>query len=510
SLLRMLSADAARLLGSAGVTIDYLHIDGDHSARGVVADLADYLPLLSAKAIVSLHDLRMECVQQAMAAIACKYPALEWITLSEVGNGTAVLRRRASTLPPRLPPLLHDREDTQRTTRLTEAIAIRETERSQAKARYERWHYLTTPAYRSRYDIVARSLDLANHTIVEIGGYPNSIVRHLSNAKRVVAIEPYAPPEYLAEINTVAQERGIDLIVKLGKLGAAELNAGFLGSYVLVALGLDVSAGCDSPKEFRAALEALVDLAGHAKIAAVEIPGYAPSQVALQCLLACIETKIIQDIILDLSQDPAADEYFVKDDRAKRRVLIFRPERILPLPQREPVLSNSAARFPALAAGLPALGTAYNFGETASFRIGSAAAGFLFSGWSHVEANRVWGIGKASKLQLEISGLANNPIPIYLRLDLVPFVIPGKLPHQRLSIAVNGRRLFKGKVRSAGFLDVPVPREVLLRRNPVQIILIHPDGAKPAETLPNTLDGRVLSISLRSLALINRAETEMI
>jgi hypothetical protein len=506
TVLRMLSKDAAQLFASAGMTLDYLHIDGDHSARGVIADITAYLPLLSAKAIVSLHDLRMDSVRQAMTDIAGRYPALEWVTFSEVGNGTAVLRRRAAALPPCLPLSLSAAQEPGRAVRLAEALASRETERSQAKARYERWHYLTTPTYRSRYDLIARSVDLPDHAIVELGGYPNSIVRHLAAARRVITIEPYAPPEYLAEIQAVAAQRGIDLLVKHGILGQIELDADLLGPYVLVALGLDISAGCDSADEFHAALAALVNLAGHAEIAAVETPGYPPSQAVLQCLLACVQPAVMHDITLDLSRDPVADEYFVKDNRALRHLLVFRPARVLPPALREPILSSSAARFSDLKGGPPVLSKAYNFGETVHFRTGSDGRRFLTFGWSGVEAQYVWGIDKTSKLELAISGLADNAGPLGLRLELVAFLAAGKLSHQRLAIVVNGTRLFKGKIQG-GPLDVPVTRELLLRREPAQIVLIHPDGKRPLELLANSKDPRVLSIGLRSIALINRAET---
>jgi hypothetical protein len=506
TILRMLSKDAAQLFASAGMTLDYLHIDGDHSAHGVVADLSDYLPLLSNRAVVSLHDLRMESVRQAMVEIGRRYPTLEWVTFNEIGNGTAVLRRRSSDLPPLLPLSIRNTEDSKRTTRLDETIAVRETERSQAKARYERWHYLTTSAYRSRYDIIAKSVDVADYTVVEVGGFPNSIVRHLNAAKRVIAIEPYAPSEYLAVIKAAAGERGIDLLVKQGTLGGVELQTDLLRPYALVALGLDVSAGCDSPGQFHAALGSLIDLVEHAEIAAVEAPGYPPSQAALQSLFACVEPRIMQDITLDLSQDPAADEYFVKDERAKRRLLVFRPDQVLSLPRREAILSASAALFPDFKTGLRLQAKAYDLGDTIQFRSDSSAAGFLASGWSHVESRHVWAIGKSSTIELDITGLAANTKPILLRLELISFLLAGELPQQRLAVIVNGKRLFKEKIRSPGFLDIPVPREVL-RRNPVRIVLIHPDGAKPSDLLPGSTDGRVLSIGLRSIALINCAET---
>lgn len=507
TILRMLSSDAARLFAAAGITIDYLHIDGDHSARGVVADVTDYLPLLSRKAVVSLHDLRMPSVRQAMVEIGRDHPALEWVTFDEIGNGTAILRRRASQLPAPLALSRNAMEDAERPTRLDAALAARQAGRSQAKARYERWHYLTTPGYRSRYAIVAPHIDLPGRTIIEIGGYPNSIVRHLKSAERVIAIEPYAPPDYLDEIHAAAKERGIELLVRQGGLGKAELHPSLLQAYALVALGLDVPAGCDSREEFRAALESLVELAAGADIVAVEASAYPPSQVACGCLLACIEPRIVQDISLDLSQDPAADEYFVKDERARRRILVFRPGSVLSDAQRMPLLARSAAAFPDFRAGMLLRAKTYEFGSSIEFRAGSGAEGFLGSGWSGLEARHVWAIGRSSTIELAVAGLSNHPRPVELRLDLAAFLLPGKLPHQRLAVVVNGRRVFKGKIRTPGLLDIPIDREVLLRRDPLRIALIHPDGAKPRDLIANSADPRILSVGLRSLALVSRAVT---
>jgi hypothetical protein len=516
TVLRMLSEDAAQLFASAGVQIDYLHIDGDHSTRGVIADVSSYLPLLSSKAIVSLHDLRMKSVREAMLEVERRYPALEWVTFAEVGNGTAVLRRRSAALPRQLPPSISVTDDLGRATHISEEIALRETEQSQTKARYERWHYLTSPSYRSRYDLVARSIDLAGCTVVEIGGFPNSVIRHLHHAKRVIAVEPYAPPQYLAEIQGLAAERGIDLLVLRGRLGATELTAELLGDYTLVALGLDVSGGCDTAEEFHAALRALLDLAVRAEISAIECPGYPPSQVALQCILACIEPKIIQDITLDLSQDPAADEYYVKDARAKRRILILKPGPAPPPSHWEPILSRCAALFPdlikglpvqaeAVALGLPQKSNSYELGETIHFKHGLDTRGVLVSGWSGLGPSSVWGIERASKLQLDVTRLAEQAGPVALRLDLIPFVVGRKVPLQRLAILVNGARVFKGAIQSRGFLDVPVPLDVLCRKTPIQIVLIHPDGAKPGEVIKTSQDFRVLSIALRSIAFVDVA-----
>jgi len=90
----MLSQDAAKLFQRQNVKIDYLHIDGDHSKRGVISDFEHYLPLLSAKAVVSIHDLNMQGVQEAISDVRLRHDDWEILTLGDLGAGTAFLRRR--------------------------------------------------------------------------------------------------------------------------------------------------------------------------------------------------------------------------------------------------------------------------------------------------------------------------------------------------------------------------------------------------------------------------------
>ncbi len=446
TILCMLSSDAAKLLGSGGIKIDYLHIDGDHSTQGVCSDLRNYLPLLSEKAVVSLHDLRLDAVRQAMSEIACEHPGLEWVTFGEVGNGTAVLRRRAEVLAPSLKLSLRGTEDLRRVTSLPPSLISREVERNQNKARYEQWNYLATPAYRFRYDIVAKAIDAPGRTIVEIGGYPNSIVRHLGAAKRVISIEPYAPAEYLAEVQAAAHERGIDLLVLNGTLGSVSLEPSLLENYALVALGLDVSAGCETVEQMSAALDALAKLAGQAQIVAVETSKHAPSEVALRTLLGCIEFKIVHDISTDFSMDPVADTFFVKDGRSKRRLLVIRPQHVLSRGSQQTFISASAGRLLSLKNYQDTRD--YQLGEKISFKTDTDSARFLVSGWSHLEANSVWATGTVSKLELKFETPSDGTEALQLRLNFAPFVRAAKLPYQRLAIAVNGKRLFKGRIQS--------------------------------------------------------------
>src|SRR5262249_39279826 len=75
-----------------GRKIDYLHIDADHSASGVLADVRAYLPLLSEHANITLHDTRMDSVAEALATIKVELPNYDYVNFPDVGQGVALFR----------------------------------------------------------------------------------------------------------------------------------------------------------------------------------------------------------------------------------------------------------------------------------------------------------------------------------------------------------------------------------------------------------------------------------
>jgi hypothetical protein len=211
---------------------------------------------------------------------------------------------------------------------------------------------LATPAYRSRYEVIAAAIDRDGGTVVEIGGFPNSVVDVFARSARVLALEPYAPDDYVARVNAAARSKSIDYELRSGSVGAAAPFSEDIGDYALVCLGLDISSACDTIADFEASLSALIRLARHASIVAVEIPEYPPSIAIWSFLEACLKPTVVRDLRLDLSADPVADEYCVKDNRARRRVIVFQSSKDEKAPTAEAV-RHCAARLYSLKEQLP-------------------------------------------------------------------------------------------------------------------------------------------------------------
>jgi hypothetical protein len=92
-LWKMLTTEA--VCKFADKTIDYLHIDADHSYMAVKNDLLNYLPKMSEKGIITLHDtiLRQNCgVWQLIEEIRA---ANKWDVCNlRLGMGLAVLMHK--------------------------------------------------------------------------------------------------------------------------------------------------------------------------------------------------------------------------------------------------------------------------------------------------------------------------------------------------------------------------------------------------------------------------------
>jgi hypothetical protein len=119
------------------------------------------------------------------------------------------------------------------------------------------------------------------------------------------------------------------------------------------------------------------------------------------------------------------------------------------------------------------------------------------SGWSTPEDGFTWAIGDRSRLVLA----APPKAPCYtLEFDVIPFRAPPLLQGQRLSVSVNGTLVQQFDRLPRGRSSCVVPGHLLRGRDSVEILLEHPDAARPCDAAAMP-DDRRLAIAFRSLTL---------
>jgi hypothetical protein len=89
-IVEMNSADYAAVAKNQDIKIDYLHIDGDHTYEGALSDFTKYLPLMSNKGLITIHDTggRFPC---AAIVSTIKGMGHSVIDLPHVGEGMAIV-----------------------------------------------------------------------------------------------------------------------------------------------------------------------------------------------------------------------------------------------------------------------------------------------------------------------------------------------------------------------------------------------------------------------------------
>lgn len=510
-ILSMLSVDAAKLFALERIRIDHLHIDGDHSSRGVLADFEAFAGLLGDHAIITLHDLRMTGVAEAVAAITGRHRDIQVLTFPEVGAGTGVMRRTVAIDTPRRSQRRAEFVDPARKVGLSPDPVRTATDVSQRKALFERWSYLDTATYQLRYKLAAEFIDQPDRTIVEIGGYPNSIVGLLRQTKTVHLIEPYAPSPFIEAIKSRAAERAIDVFIHPGNLADAAPAPHALGVYNLVVMGLDLNSGATRDEDWTADFETLLALVSRASRAVLETAGYSTSQITFAHLLKILRPKIISDITLDLSKDPVADSYHVKDGRAVRRLVVMEVA--------EPVdlksagirsLVESAAKEISLARtkAYAPVKADYHFGTTIGFEAGGLSILYTREGWAGPEKRHRWMVDEESRLVLSVVRPAEAMIAtgvVRLVVNARPLVVKGKIDHQTLVITVNGEPVHEGRYSEQAEINVAIPAPLFFKKQPARITFLHPDARRPCDLVEGSQDRKVLSFAVSSMLLTHES-----
>jgi hypothetical protein len=359
--------------------------------------------------------------------------------------------------------------------------------------------------------MAAHAVDRDETTIVEVGGFPNSIVHFLRRAKVVHAIEPYAPNDYVAAIEASAETRDIEFRLHRASLADAALNEMNLSGFHLVILGLDVTAGARSQLDVARSLGRLVELIARAKSTIIEYPRYRPSLFTWEFLERALSPTLSSDISFDMSQDPVADEYWVKDQRAQRRYMAISRTALCSGRELEDLTEKYAAIiFRKANKEGEFVPVQYVLGEPISFLRGGLAEAYQGTGWAAPETRHTWTLGRESHLLLHWVDPEKHNEASDLKLTLTTRVYCGLegAPHQRVALIVNGEEVDAVRLDQRGPIDVSftIPRSTWDRQNPVRMTLVHPDAISPHQ-LGKSEDKREIALGIVSLTISRDSES---
>lgn len=145
----------------------------------------------------------------------------------------------------------------------------------------------------------------------------------------------------------------------------------------------------------------------------------------------------------------------------------------------------------------------YVLGETLTFPRGGSAAQFMRENWAAPEAWATWGSGPEFGLDLPL-GSATLPDAVILRAQVAPNLAPN-FPDLTVQVLVNGVPVaewsFHNSEQSITTRTARVPREVLLRANPVQIRFHVVGTIHSAMEMGKGQDTRRLSLAFLNLSL---------
>jgi len=141
----------------------------------------------------------------------------------------------------------------------------------------------------------------------------------------------------------------------------------------------------------------------------------------------------------------------------------------------------------------------YSWGGKIEFGFMGNAQPYQTHGWSLPEDGFTWTEGKSASLTMPI---AQAPSAVVLKVNLMAFLVSGKLPRQRVLIEVNGEEVGQWKLNSGTFQDwtLLLPEKVFRGANSVTLTFKTPNSFSPAQ-LGLSRDGRVLGIAVRNIEL---------
>ena len=304
------SAAALNWFMPQNLTIDYLHIDADHSFEGCMADFKNYSAFLTEGSLVTFHDTNYP--QSGVKHIVNYVRTLgdcDVVDFVEHGAGTAILRVGKD---------LSTRNTLQTTRGSTEpaVLVTRKRATDPVSPGALDWRYLEAESYMSRHILAAHYLrDCA--TVIEIGSSKTPIHEYLTgHHASVVVIDPLAREKELTELN------GEPCQILHLQACFQDLNWEILrpGDYGLLLLGMELIGM--SVEDYRQ----LFSLINQSHTTVIEFPpSFGPSSEQYQTIIKNTRMRERLVINLDLSESAVGDMTGSWPPRYDRKIHVLEP-----------------------------------------------------------------------------------------------------------------------------------------------------------------------------------------
>jgi hypothetical protein len=308
-LLIDLTSNAQRFFAENQLSIDYLHIDADHSFSGCLSDFQNYWRFLHEGSLVTLHDtnFRNAGVKHVVEYIRTLGDC-EVIDFPEIGVGTALVRIGNKAVAPRCRSLITAASNQINITRREDAppLAPPQTE----------WKYLESEAFSMRYVIAGNCVDGCS-SVVEIGGARTPIDQFLKAAHdKVIVIDPFIRESRAGVLN--GEKCSVEHV--RARFQDVHWDIPRDADYGLVMLGLEIQGLNESE------YQSLFDLVNRAKLTVIEFPlSWAPSREQFEKITNNTKTRIRLKLSLDLKDNDFGDLTNSWPPRCDRVMYVLEP-----------------------------------------------------------------------------------------------------------------------------------------------------------------------------------------
>lgn len=136
----------------------------------------------------------------------------------------------------------------------------------------------------------------------------------------------------------------------------------------------------------------------------------------------------------------------------------------------------------------------YEYGSKIQFGDGGNAEQYQGQGWSGPEKGFTWTDGKSASLVIPVNRPQSDLI---LKAVLTPF-ISSKVDKQKVNVYINGEKLGKWDIASAGEYEITIPESYITSSLKIDFEL--PDASSPSESNISN-DTRILGIAVQSITL---------